>query len=499
MTAPMKVDETGSEALARELREDPPRMDDLRRARLERRIVAKRRGDAAVSQGLPAIPSSERPSSERPHALEQHPGRRQRGTWVALGALAAAALLGFFLRGLITDGHGLPNGSTPGSLARVDGQADDHGASHAGHAAGHAGSGRVGGGHAGEEHAGAEHAGDGELAAAVYTIASGFETREGTLVEGSRMGLSAHDEARLALGHVTAELSDGAQVEVRSLDPSDVRLVLEVGTGSFAFHPTHRGEEHLRVVTPSADVEVVGTVFTVEVGTAGTRVAVREGTVRVVPRTGEASLVHAGEQLEVAASAHDTLVESAPSTATAAVAPSATYDARAATERVGSGRHVTRTGESAGELANGELAHGELVSAERATTDVAARVTTESAEPEPWSETPPTRREIEAAWLRVDELQARHECENVLALLERLERFGPAADREMALFDRGFTLENCLRRPVSARVIYSRYVHLYPHGEHLQEVRARLVALGASPDGDAVSDETAREGLAEPE
>jgi hypothetical protein len=76
--------------------------------------------------------------------------------------------------------------------------------------------------------------------------------------------------------------------------------VLERGTAELAFHPHERGRQHLRIATPNADVEVVGTVFTVAVDARGTTVSVREGTVRVTGRTdGNSVLVHAGDAVTV--------------------------------------------------------------------------------------------------------------------------------------------------------------------------------------------------------
>jgi hypothetical protein len=101
-----------------------------------------------------------------------------------------------------------------------------------------------------------------------------------------------------------------------------------------------------------------------------------------------------------------------------------------------------------------------------------------------WAAHRPSSREIAAAWHDIDELQARGQFERSLALLVRLERYAPPSDQDEALFDRARTVQEALRRPRSARALYSEYVRRFPEGRHLQEVRRRLVALGAPAEGD---------------
>jgi tetratricopeptide (TPR) repeat protein len=101
-----------------------------------------------------------------------------------------------------------------------------------------------------------------------------------------------------------------------------------------------------------------------------------------------------------------------------------------------------------------------------------------------WAAHRPSSREIAAAWHDIDELQARGQFERSLALLVRLELYAPPSDQDEALFDRARTVQEALRRPRSARALYSEYVRRFPEGRHLQEVRRRLVALGAPAEGD---------------
>jgi hypothetical protein len=101
-----------------------------------------------------------------------------------------------------------------------------------------------------------------------------------------------------------------------------------------------------------------------------------------------------------------------------------------------------------------------------------------------WAAHRPSSREIAAAWHDIDDLQARGQFERSLELLVRLERYAPASDQDEALFDRARTVQEALRRPRAARALYSEYARRFPEGRHLQEVRRRLLALGAPAEGD---------------
>lgn len=468
--------------VAEQLREDAPRMDDLRRARLERRVVARARGGSSTSQELAPVAASPRPSEG------------WRSSRVLLGglALAAAALIGFLVRGAM--------GPEP-----VEGPR--------------------------------------------FAIGSAFETREGTLSDGARIELASGEEGRLEIGDVSAALRDGGAMEVRSTDVDDVRLVLDRGTAELAFHPHQRGRQHLRIATPSADVEVVGTVFTVAVDARGTTVSVREGTVRVTGRTdGSSVLVHAGDAVTVppirtasvapAATAPSAdhaatdrsgapvaaeLVASTPGTAVitppaaaALPAPLAfrpTHAARAqspvATPGVSVIAQAPREG-SAGSIEGSiegvsqregisTLAPAPTTEAEVSRTLGDPRTTAASAAApieaphalseltavhprvlavDSWSAHRPSSREIAAAWHDIDELQARGQFERSLELLVRLEHYAPESDQDEALFDRARTVQEALRRPRAARALYAEYVRRFPEGRHIQEVRRRLDALG---------------------
>ncbi|MFO0712625.1 MAG: FecR family protein [Sandaracinus sp.] len=461
MSAHPERSEARHEAFAETLREEAPRMDDLRRARLERRVLARARG-AATSQELAA-------SSAEPRVRAWSP--RGRAVVGAL-ALAAAALVGFFVRGWMTPG------------------VSD---------------------------------------APRFAVGSAFETREGTLTNGSRIELAADEEGRIEIGDVTAQLREGGALEVRSVDPDDVRLVLDRGTAELAFHPHARGRQHLRVVTPSAEVEVVGTIFTVRVDDAGTSVSVREGTVRVTRPHGsegeaEAVLVHAGESVRVPrrVTADARGIGGSPSdpalarAETSPVAPLAPVDAPLGGTapipdplafRAPRGPRPHGTSEALDTVVPSE---GASVSAAEPTATIEASAPAEAEPAAPpsaeahvdltavdpaltvavdgWAAHRPSSREIAAAWHDIDELQAQGQYERSLGLLVRLERYAPSSDQDEALFDRARTVQEALRRPRAARALYSEYVRRFPEGRHLQEVRRRLVALGAPAEGDPVEE-----------
>ncbi|MFO0685447.1 MAG: FecR domain-containing protein [Sandaracinus sp.] len=116
---------------------------------------------------------------------------------------------------------------------------------------------------------------------------------------------SLHTGSELAsgeamLGHAQLGVIEGSLVHVDDDAISHAAVTLARGEVHVAFHPVHRGEEHLAIVTDVARIEVVGTEFVVTRGETSTRVVVTEGVVRVTElRTGEAHDVRPGESIEV--------------------------------------------------------------------------------------------------------------------------------------------------------------------------------------------------------
>ena len=114
--------------------------------------------------------------------------------------------------------------------------------------------------------------------------------------------LSEGDHLRTSGGaHAVLRLSDGSTVEVneRSVLAVGARghnMTLAVDNGAVIVQATKRTSGHLYVKTPDCRVAVTGTVFSVDAGIKGSRVAVLEGTVHVT-HSGIETLMHAGDQV----------------------------------------------------------------------------------------------------------------------------------------------------------------------------------------------------------
>ena len=125
--------------------------------------------------------------------------------------------------------------------------------------------------------------------------------------------LAEGDHLRTSGGaHAVLRLSDGSTVEVNE------RSVLAVGArgrsmtisltgGALIVQAAKRTTGHLYVKTPDCRVAVTGTVFSVNSGIKGSRVAVLQGAVEV-SHSGVDSVVHAGDQLSTDANLSPTPV-----------------------------------------------------------------------------------------------------------------------------------------------------------------------------------------------
>lgn len=114
--------------------------------------------------------------------------------------------------------------------------------------------------------------------------------------------LQEGDHLRTSGGaHAVLRLADGSSVEVNE------RTVLTVGArgrnmtvalddGAVIVQAAKRASGHLYVKTPDCRVAVTGTVFSVDAGIKGSRVAVLEGSLHVT-HSGVDTLMHAGEQV----------------------------------------------------------------------------------------------------------------------------------------------------------------------------------------------------------
>lgn len=465
--------------IARALRAAPPEMDDLRQARLERRVLA------ATERGVGA-PSVAPPSNALPMRRVLPSARFTMGVL----ALAAAALLGYLLRG------GIDQSSTN---PLVEG--------------------------------------------AHFALIRAEGTTDGLLAQGANVATHAGERGSIEVGDVTAHLAERTNLSLESDDANDVAMRLESGSSEFAFHPHQRGAQHLTVTTPNARVEVVGTVFTVRVDGAGTEVSVSEGTVRVVRLNGgESSLVHAGDTLlvrSVTTSAHASAnptrvhgaspsaivapaVEAAPipaapdsmtrvvsahvptlqvarpvMPAASAAVPVREPAVQTSAAEVIAAPEVIATPEAVTEVDAPEVvAAPEVAPPEQALALAAPRpnVSRPSAQPSAATDlASPRQRRVELTtrgpqlsqprtafvherrvWGRVDDLQSNGQYEQSLPLLIAIENEGAPSDRAEALYHRARTLDVALHRSGQAVALYRRYLEAHPTGARAREAHERI-------------------------
>lgn len=101
-------------------------------------------------------------------------------------------------------------------------------------------------------------------------------------------------------GHAVLRLSDGSRIEVNERTVLGVgarghNMTVSVDNGAVIVQAAKRDSGHLYVKTPDCRVAVTGTVFSVDSGIKGSRVAVLQGSVQFM-HGGLDTLLHAGEQ-----------------------------------------------------------------------------------------------------------------------------------------------------------------------------------------------------------
>ena len=102
-------------------------------------------------------------------------------------------------------------------------------------------------------------------------------------------------------GHAVVRLSDGSRVEVNQRSEFSVgarghNMTIALDNGAVIVRAAKRSSGHLYIKTPDCRVAVTGTVFSVDSGIKGSRVAVIEGTVHVL-HAGMDTVMHAGDQV----------------------------------------------------------------------------------------------------------------------------------------------------------------------------------------------------------
>jgi FecR protein len=120
-------------------------------------------------------------------------------------------------------------------------------------------------------------------------VAAGSELREG-------------DELRTAGdSHAVLRLADGSTVEMNRRSTVSVGargrdMTVSLNQGAVIVQAAHRDSGHLYLRTPDCRVAVTGTVFSVDAGIKGSRVAVLQGSVNVA-YAGIHTMLHPGDQL----------------------------------------------------------------------------------------------------------------------------------------------------------------------------------------------------------
>ena len=224
----------GSERAAEALRENAPRLDDIARARMEKRLVESLSSPDVAKGTVPFETSGRRGASGRvPYATA--------------GVLAVAAAVGV----VFWWGSGAPE--TPDAVA-----------------------------------------------ATFQTYEEGETVRRGAFAAGETVRTEEGQRVEVRVTDARVDVTPATAARFVRFDADAVHVAVERGAIEVEFHPQRRGEQSLLVSTPAARVEVVGTVFRVEVDDEATTVRVTEGVVRVTPtRGGEARMVRAGEATRV--------------------------------------------------------------------------------------------------------------------------------------------------------------------------------------------------------
>jgi len=138
-------------------------------------------------------------------------------------------------------------------------------------------------------------------------LVDGMTLQSGNLAEGQTLEAGKRGHIEVSLGASRLDIARESRVRFERLSADDVRVSLVSGSLDVAFHPERPGEQHLSVSTRAAQVQVVGTRFSVHVdGRGDTRVEVSEGVVRVQPRAvGQERLLRVGESVLVPVDAGD--------------------------------------------------------------------------------------------------------------------------------------------------------------------------------------------------
>lgn len=415
-----------SGAIANQLRELESHIDDVTRARLERRMLQAWRTHAAARVQLPA--RSRRPSTGV---------RVERRTWAL--SLAASALAG----GLLA----LYLGTTGARQTAVP-----------------VGSGRF------------------ELRIGDAAMQSG------PVAEGQVLESGQHGRVDVDLGTARVLMGFGTRLRFDHMSEHELRLSLQKGRVDVDFHPIHKGAQRMIVESIAARVTVVGTRFTVEADALGnTDVSVTEGIVEVAPRSGaEPSRVKAGEHLAVRADDGDdaeravrsaieeqlgavTATAQQPPAAAGAPAPAGTADmtfdlesADVAGLQNAANQQAARSIAAARKL----LRHAKHLQARDRLRDVA-------------DGSAATRYRVEALTLMAESFTAQGDIPRATEAYVRADQIAPHSPAgHNARFALARLLERYARDDAAAKRAYRNYLDRAPSGALASQARQALCRLG---------------------
>jgi hypothetical protein len=424
---PNRAAQGRSGSLAQELREQPATLDQVRRARMERTLLQAWRTHAATRVALPRARRS------------TGGDRLGRALWA--GSLAASAVAG----GLIA--FYLLAGDRPRAPAS----------------------------------AGVAHF---ELRIGDAAVQSGAAA-EGQLLESGQ-----HGRIDLDLGSARLRMARGTRLRLDRLSVPELALSLLEGRIDIDFHPRHKGEQRMAIESPAARVQVVGTRFSVEVDPLGnTEVAVIEGVVEVVPRSGASTRrVLAGERTYVRVDDGDEYERTvrdaierdlrALASAEPRPAPRATVAAAKADMdfSVDAETEVAPSSVSSRAIARRLEASRSLL---RRGQHPAARLRLRGLTEAPT----PILYRVEALTLMAESYTAQGDIPHAAQAYRRAEEIAPTRPAgHNALFALARLLERYAHDEPAAAATYRRYLERAPQGALALQARQALCRLGASAD-----------------
>lgn len=310
---------------------------------------------------------------------------------------------------------------------------------------------------------------DDAVALSFVSTRNGATVERGEIRQGGSVHTQTNETTAIRIRESEFTLAENSELQFEHVAVNRIAMALTSGTLSVAFHPRHRGEEHLSIQTPNARVEVIGTVFTVSLEPSGaTRVRVQEGVVRVTESGHESALVRGGNEIRVGGVA----------VAVAPVArPASTETPAPSVETPAPAPETPHAPAPAGESAASRLARVEAMVSE-------GRVAEAHAELERMHSAPAPRAVTANVWNLLGDLDqgSRH---YELAATE----YAHAA--ELGANDAYWSLarvrDRYLHDPSGAIPAYESYLRVAPHGAEASLARARLCELSVTEHCSALS------------